>query len=71
MEKAKINHRKKMAKYRYQDLIYEMYIEKHSIATISKKINFRLSRTELKVKLSDTTISNIIKELKEKRKELD
>ena len=71
MEKAKINHRKKMARYRYQELIYEMYLNKKSIGSITKNINFRLSKTALKVKLSETLIRNIVKEFQEKRKKID
>lgn len=70
MEKARINHQKKMARYRYQDMIYKMHQKGKAVSEITKNINFRLARTKLKVQLSETTIRNIIKELKEKRKDL-
>lgn len=62
-----VNYRKKLAKHRFQHLILEMHLEGKSISEIAKNINFRLVRTSLKVTLSDSTIRNIIKDLKIKR----
>ena len=60
-----INYSKKMAQLRYKDLILQMYRDKKSIAEITKNINFRLSHTKQKVKLSETTIRNLIKRYKD------
>ena len=54
-----------MAQLRYKDLILQMYRDKKSIAEITKNINFRLSHTKQKVKLSETTIRNLIKRYKD------
>ena len=60
-----INYSKKMPQLRYKDLILQMYRDKKSIVEITKSINFRLSRTIQKVKLSETTIRNLIKRYKD------
>lgn len=58
------NYRKKMAKLRYQDEILKMHQEKIPIREITKKINYKLARTDLRVSLSKSTIANIIKSFK-------
>jgi len=61
MEKLKPNYAKKLAQLRYKDEILMLHLQKHSIASIAKKINFKLVRTNLKTTLSDATIRNVIK----------
>jgi hypothetical protein len=59
-----INYRKKMAKLRYKDLILKFSEEGKSIRDIASDINYRLSRTTLKVELSKSTIHTILKKAK-------
>lgn len=61
MQKTQINHKKKMAQLRYKDEILKMHSKGVSILQITKQINAKLSRTALKVNLSNTTISKLIK----------
>jgi hypothetical protein len=61
MENLKQNYAKKLARLRYRDEILRMSLEKKSIREITKLINFRLARTNLKITLSRDTIQKIIK----------
>lgn len=62
MEKIKPNHAKKMAKLRYKDEILTLRKDGKSLAEITKLINYKLVRTHLHTTLSQSSISNIIKE---------
>jgi len=63
MEKN-INYKKKMARLRYQDEILKLHFQNISIREITKIVNSKLARTDLKVSLSKSTIGNIIKKRK-------
>jgi hypothetical protein len=56
-----INYNKKLARLKYKDLIFKMSEDGKSIREITQNINNRLSRTNLKVTLSKSTIHTIIK----------
>ena len=60
-EKNNINHRKKMAQFRYRDEILHLYHEKKSLNEITKIINRKLVHTKLKIQLSKSTIYKVIK----------
>ncbi len=59
-----INYRKKLAQLKYKDLILDLHKNEKSIRDITNSINYRLSRTNLKVSLSIFTIHSIIKKAK-------
>lgn len=62
MEKNTSHHIKKVAKLRYKDEILNLHLNKKlSIREITKKINFKLSKTKLKTTLSKNIIHQIIR----------
>ena len=65
MEKLPQNYAKKIAKLRYKDEILELHKQKKSIREITRAINYKLARTNLKTSLSKSTIATIIKKYKE------
>ena len=56
------NYAKKLAKLRYRDEILRLHNLGKSIRTITQKINYSLSRTNLATQLSRETIRKIIQE---------
>jgi len=56
------NYAKKLAKLRYRDEILRLHNSGKSIRTITQKINYSLSRTNLSTQLSRETIRKIIQE---------
>jgi len=70
MEKLKPNYAKKLARLRFQDEILKLHYQEKSIREITKLINYRLARTNLKMSLSKSSISEIIKNHKKKRSEV-
>lgn len=64
-----MDRKKELVILRYQDLIYQLHLEKKSIREIEKIIRLKSSHCTLKTTIAKSTIAKVIQKLKKIRGE--